>query len=205
MVVSSSTGTSSAGRGDLVRQSGHVHAHADSFAGSSTTTGFSARFAAVAHHPRRCPTICGCDRSAARNAAHRGADREDRAPGGGRALRLRHRAERFDHVVVATHSDQALGVLSDPSRRACDPRRLRYQPNTAVLHTDERMLPPLRRAWASWNYTIDRGRRSRRRDLPHESASEHPLAPRDLPHPDRVDEIAPDLRSSQRSPLTPGL
>jgi uncharacterized protein len=61
--------------------------------------------------------------------------------------------ERFDHVVVATHSDQALALLSDPSpsERAIL-GAFRYQPNTAVLHTDARMLPPLRRAWASWNY-----------------------------------------------------
>ncbi len=61
--------------------------------------------------------------------------------------------ERFDHVIVATHSDQALALLSDPSpsERAIL-GAFRYQANTAVLHTDERMLPPLRRAWASWNY-----------------------------------------------------
>lgn len=61
--------------------------------------------------------------------------------------------ERFDHVVVATHSDQALALLGDPSpsERAIL-GAFRYQANTAVLHTDERMLPPLRRAWASWNY-----------------------------------------------------
>jgi len=61
--------------------------------------------------------------------------------------------ERFDHVVLATHSDQALRLLSDPSV----PERevlgaIRYQPNRATLHTDERLLPRSRRAWASWNY-----------------------------------------------------
>ncbi len=60
---------------------------------------------------------------------------------------------RFDHVVLATHSDQALRLLSDPSV----PERevlgaIRYQPNRATLHTDERLLPRSRRAWASWNY-----------------------------------------------------
>lgn len=62
-------------------------------------------------------------------------------------------AQRFDHVVVATHSDQALALLSDP-----DPLEakvlgaMRYQPNRAVLHTDERLLPSRARARASWNY-----------------------------------------------------
>ena len=61
--------------------------------------------------------------------------------------------ETFDHVIVATHSDQALDVLSD----ATDTERevlgaVAYQPNVATLHTDTRMLPRHRRAWASWNY-----------------------------------------------------
>jgi uncharacterized protein len=59
----------------------------------------------------------------------------------------------FDHVVVATHSDQALALLGDPTERE---RRvlgaLRYQPNRATLHTDTALLPSNRRAWASWNY-----------------------------------------------------
>ena len=59
----------------------------------------------------------------------------------------------FDHVVIATHSDQALELLSDPS----DEERtvlgsIRYQPNQATLHTDTNLLPVNRRAWASWNY-----------------------------------------------------
>ncbi len=61
--------------------------------------------------------------------------------------------EHFDHVVLACHSDQALELLSDAS----DLERevlgaIRYQPNPATLHTDERLLPRNRRAWASWNY-----------------------------------------------------
>jgi len=61
--------------------------------------------------------------------------------------------ERFDHVVVAAHSDQALSLLSDPSRLERDVLgAIRYQPNRATLHTDERLLPRNPRAWASWNY-----------------------------------------------------
>jgi predicted NAD/FAD-binding protein len=63
--------------------------------------------------------------------------------------------ERFDDVILATHSDQALALLADPS----DQERellgaIPYQPNEAVLHTDRRMLPRRRRAWASWNYHL---------------------------------------------------
>ncbi len=62
-------------------------------------------------------------------------------------------AEHFDQVVVATHGDQALAVLSDPSRQEREILgAFRYQPNRATLHTDERLLPRNRRAWASWNY-----------------------------------------------------
>ena len=147
------------GRGDLVRQSGDVHALPRRLVRPVLRQPRApppARFAAVAHHPRRCPTVCGCDRSTAGHApAHRNADREDRAPPTTRSSSTSAGTgpERFDHVVVATHSDQALALLSDPSpsERAIL-GAFRYQPNTAVLHTDERMLPPLRRAWASWNY-----------------------------------------------------
>ncbi len=60
---------------------------------------------------------------------------------------------RFDHVVIACHSDEALAMLADPS---ADERALlgaiRYQHNEAVLHTDTSLMPRRRRAWAAWNY-----------------------------------------------------
>ena len=61
--------------------------------------------------------------------------------------------EAFDAVVLACHSDQALALLSDPSRS--EQRLLsavRYQPNRVVLHTDPALLPRARRAWSAWNY-----------------------------------------------------
>jgi len=59
----------------------------------------------------------------------------------------------FDHVVLATHSDQALRLLADPSPAEREILgAIRYQPNRATLHTDRRLLPRSRRAWASWNY-----------------------------------------------------
>ena len=64
--------------------------------------------------------------------------------------------ERFDAVVLATHSDQALALLSDPSDRERELLgAIPYQPNEAVLHTDRSLLPRRRRAWASWNYHLD--------------------------------------------------
>ncbi len=63
-----------------------------------------------------------------------------------------HEPERFDAVVIATHSDQALALLADPSERERELlAAIPYQDNEAVLHTDRALLPRRRRAWASWN------------------------------------------------------
>jgi predicted NAD/FAD-binding protein len=66
-------------------------------------------------------------------------------------------AEKFDQVVIATHSDQALALLDDPT----DAEKnilgvIPYQENQAVLHCDESLLPTKKAAWASWNYHIPR-------------------------------------------------
>lgn len=61
-------------------------------------------------------------------------------------------AERFDHVVLACHSDQALAMLSDPSSAEREVLgAIPYQENLAVLHTDTSVLPKRRNLWASWN------------------------------------------------------
>jgi predicted NAD/FAD-binding protein len=63
--------------------------------------------------------------------------------------------ERFDHVVIAVHSDQALRLLADPSEREHELLgAIPYQPNDVTLHTDRGLLPRRRRAWASWNYHL---------------------------------------------------
>jgi predicted NAD/FAD-binding protein len=63
--------------------------------------------------------------------------------------------ERFDEVIVAAHSDQALRMLADATEREhAILGAIPYQPNEAVLHTDARLLPRRRRAWASWNYHL---------------------------------------------------
>ena len=64
-------------------------------------------------------------------------------------------AESFDQLVLATHSDQALSLLPDASDREHEILgAIPYQRNEAVLHTDVRLLPSRRRAWASWNYHL---------------------------------------------------
>lgn len=64
--------------------------------------------------------------------------------------------ERFDHAVIATHADQALALLAEPT---LEERHLlgafRYSANTAILHSDPGLMPRRRRAWASWNYLAD--------------------------------------------------
>jgi predicted NAD/FAD-binding protein len=62
-------------------------------------------------------------------------------------------SEVFDKVVLASHSDQSLAMLSDASRLERETLgAIRYQANRAVLHTDTSVLPRKRRAWAAWNY-----------------------------------------------------
>ena len=69
-------------------------------------------------------------------------------------LRDGHRAW-FDAVVFACHSDQALAMLASPTEaEQAILGAIPYQPNHAVLHTDERLLPRRRAAWAAWNYHI---------------------------------------------------
>lgn len=62
--------------------------------------------------------------------------------------------EDFDEVILATHSDQALAMLADPSpdeRAALG--AVAYQDNVAVLHSDTSMMPRRRKVWSSWTYT----------------------------------------------------
>ncbi|NIS90669.1 MAG: NAD(P)-binding protein [Woeseiaceae bacterium] len=63
--------------------------------------------------------------------------------------------ELFDYVFLACHSDQALSLLKDATRMEREVLgAIRYQPNEAVLHTDDSLMPSRRRAWAAWNYHI---------------------------------------------------
>ncbi|HEU4974185.1 MAG TPA: FAD-dependent oxidoreductase [Baekduia sp.] len=63
--------------------------------------------------------------------------------------------ERFDEVILACHSDQALDLLADPTRAERDVLgAIRYLPSRLQLHSDRRLLPRRRAAWASWNYHL---------------------------------------------------
>ena len=63
------------------------------------------------------------------------------------------RAETYDHVVVASHSDQALAMLADPSEAEnAILGDIGYSPNVVYLHRDTRLMPKRRNAWASWNF-----------------------------------------------------
>jgi predicted NAD/FAD-binding protein len=67
----------------------------------------------------------------------------------------RYGEEKYDQVVIATHSDQALVLLSDASDRE---RRvlgdMTYRENDVILHTDDALLPHNKKTWSSWNYRI---------------------------------------------------
>ncbi len=64
-------------------------------------------------------------------------------------------SESFDRVVLATHSDQALAMLVDPSEAERQVLgAIPYQPNEAVLHTDRSLMPRRRAAWSSWNFHL---------------------------------------------------
>ncbi|MBM3488140.1 MAG: FAD-dependent oxidoreductase [Alphaproteobacteria bacterium] len=68
------------------------------------------------------------------------------------------RTQRYDHVVIATHADEALALLDRPT--PAEQRILgafSYARNEAVLHTDPDLMPRRRRVWASWNYLRARG------------------------------------------------
>ena len=59
----------------------------------------------------------------------------------------------FDAVVVATHPDQALAMLAEPTSAQRDALgAMPYTRNIALLHTDESVMPAARNAWASWNF-----------------------------------------------------
>jgi len=80
-----------------------------------------------------------------------------RIPGGVLVKARGHEPVRYDAAFLACHSDQALGLLADPS----DAERevlaaIPYQANETVLHTDESLLPRRRLAWAAWNYHLRR-------------------------------------------------
>jgi uncharacterized protein len=88
--------------------------------------------------------------------------------------------EMFDEIVLATHSDTSLSLLSDatPAERAAL-SSIRYQPNEAVLHSDTTMMPKRRKCWASWSYVEPAGGAGDKIDLTYWMNSLQPI-----PHDD---------------------
>lgn len=66
--------------------------------------------------------------------------------------------EAFDEVVFATHSDDSLRLLADPSpQERAALGAVSYQPNHAVLHADPALMPRRRKVWSSWVYVEPEG------------------------------------------------
>jgi uncharacterized protein len=64
---------------------------------------------------------------------------------------------KFNHVVLACHSNQSLELLDDlTSEEQGVLSSIPYQPNTAFLHTDENLMPKRKSAWAAWNYLSEK-------------------------------------------------
>ncbi|MFT3736146.1 MAG: NAD(P)-binding protein [Rhodocyclaceae bacterium] len=107
--------------------------------------------------------------------------------------------ERFDALVLACHSDQALKILGP---QASLPERavlgaVRYQYNRALLHTDTALLPRRQRTWSAWNYRAGAGRADERpvsvsyllnqlQPLPFRTPVIVSLNPFDEPAPDKL-------------------
>ena len=62
----------------------------------------------------------------------------------------------YDRVIIATHSDQALKLLENPTEREAEILgSMKYTSNKVVVHTDESLMPERKLAWASWNYNLN--------------------------------------------------
>jgi len=84
--------------------------------------------------------------------------------------------QHFDEVIFATHSDDTLAMIADPTpQERAALGAIGYQPNEAVLHADTNLMPKRRAAWASWVYTEETGRRSDRIDLTYWMNSLQPI------------------------------
>lgn len=104
--------------------------------------------------------------------------------------------EAFDAVIFATHSDDTLALLVDPTAdESAILGAISYQPNDIILHADASVMPKRRACWSSWIYSEDMTRKSNRIDLTYWMNSLQPI-PHDDPHfvtLNSAREIRPDL------------
>jgi predicted NAD/FAD-binding protein len=90
--------------------------------------------------------------------------------------------ETFDEVIFATHSDDTLALLADPSgAENAALGAIKYQPNDIILHADESIMPKRRATWSSWVYTEDETTSRDQIDLTYWMNSLQPI-PMDDPH-----------------------
>ncbi len=69
--------------------------------------------------------------------------------------------ETYDQVIFASHADETLKIFADAdAQERALLGEFKYQPNTALLHTDASVMPKTQLCWASWNYRLDRNDRS---------------------------------------------
>ncbi|QOJ01788.1 MAG: FAD-dependent oxidoreductase [Phycisphaeraceae bacterium] len=109
-------------------------------------------------------TVVGGSRAYVRAIAQRLGDdlrtgcpalRVERPAGGGVIVESPAGSEHFDAAVIASHSDQALGLLADPTDDERDVLgSIPYTDNLAILHTDTSLLPARPKAWAAWNARV---------------------------------------------------
>ena len=72
---------------------------------------------------------------------------------GGVCLELKDRKMNFDKVILATHGNDSLKLLKDPTyEEESVLSKIKYQKNIATIHTDTSILPKRKSAWSSWNY-----------------------------------------------------
>ena len=82
----------------------------------------------------------------------------------------------FDEVVFATHSDDTLSLLSDPSKfEQRNLNSIKYQNNDVVLHSDVNVMPKLHKCWSSWVYTERKGKNTDKIDLTYWMNSLQPI------------------------------
>jgi len=90
--------------------------------------------------------------------------------------------EAFDEVIFATHSDDSLRLLADPTEaEQAALSKIAYQPNDIILHADASVMPKRKVCWSSWNYTEDASKTNDRIDLTYWMNSLQPIPAND-PH-----------------------
>ena len=63
----------------------------------------------------------------------------------------------YDKVVIATHADEALSLITDPTEEEKNIlTNFKYKNNTAIIHTDESVMPKNKKSWSSWNSLVNK-------------------------------------------------